>query len=78
MLQRPARHLHLQTLADSMEAEAATWKLVEQLYAIRDKFVPGGSGGATLSNCGSERTVRQRQADLIYGDAKYNKYEFKT
>ncbi|KAG2497894.1 hypothetical protein HYH03_004160 [Edaphochlamys debaryana] len=60
-LHRPARHMHLASLADEMEAQAATWQLLFCLYC--DEGAPAGEGGAALRDAGGAILYRQRLAD---------------
>ena len=41
--------MHLQAEASSLEAEAATWKLLLHMYARTNKTYPGGGGGQQTS-----------------------------
>ena len=62
-LHRPARHMHLQALAEEMEAQAATWQLVFCLYC--DEGAPAGDGGRAVLDAGGAQLYRQRVADCI-------------
>ena len=46
---RAARHMHLQSEATTLEAEAATWKLLCHLYANTKQTYPAGVGGYTTA-----------------------------
>ena len=46
---RAARHMHLQSEATALEAEAATWKLLCHLYANTKQTYPAGVGGHTTA-----------------------------
>ena len=46
---RAARHMHLQSEAATLEAEAATWKLLCHLYANTKQTYPAGVGGHTTA-----------------------------
>ncbi len=63
LFNRPAQHLQLRKLASELEAQAASWQLLQHLYCIGDN--PAGAGGPQLSDVGGERTYRQMQRDAI-------------
>lgn len=42
---RAVRHMHLQSEASALEAEAATWELLLHMYADTRKMYPAGTGG---------------------------------
>ncbi|GFR41433.1 hypothetical protein Agub_g2121 [Astrephomene gubernaculifera] len=62
-LHRPARHMTLMTLAEEMEAQAATWQLVFCLYC--DEAPPAGVGGGGVIGTGGAKLYRERLADSV-------------
>ncbi|KAK9814142.1 hypothetical protein WJX72_001215 [[Myrmecia] bisecta] len=70
---RGNRYIHLRSLADSLEAEAATWQLMLHLYGNKAMDYPGGNGGLRLTDCGGKASVRQRVADIVGQDEALNR-----
>ncbi|KAL3133860.1 hypothetical protein ABBQ32_008326 [Trebouxia sp. C0010 RCD-2024] len=58
---RAVRHLHLQSEASALEAEAATWELLLHMYADTRKMYPAGTGGQQTAI----KTVHHQVAEAV-------------
>lgn len=63
---KAASYLQLRKLADELEAQAATWHLLLQLYCAGD--MPAGFGGPQPDDLGGRRTYRQMLRDAVTDD----------
>ncbi len=71
--QRVVRALHLQEMAACLDAEAATWRLLWQLYGVGTQSYPGSLGGPKLPGCPGASTVAQHIAATLEQDAELNR-----
>lgn len=62
----------LRARADALQAEAATWGLLEHLHGEPDARFPGGHGGPALPGAGDELTLSQRIAQLLAATPELN------
>ena len=71
--QRVVRALHLQEMAASLDAEAASWRLLWHLHGPETQVYPGGLGGPKLPGCARGPTVAQLIAAILNQDAELNR-----
>jgi hypothetical protein len=70
---RMVHALHLQEMAFSLDAEAATWRLLWHLYRPGTQAYLGGAGGPQLPSCAGAPTVSQQIAAILQQDADANR-----
>lgn len=63
LLHRAAHYLHTRRLAADLDAQAASWQLLQSLYCSGDK--PAGVALAGAADAGGQQTLRQLTADLV-------------
>ena len=75
---RMVRALHLQEMASSLSAEAATWRLLWHLYGPGTRAYPGGAGGPQLPSCAGAPTLAQQIAAILEQDAVANRCTYRA